>query len=66
LTLLELPHQYFLEIIRIFWKFHQVLLQNKAGWKERQEVSGDEANPLAVIMQRIAESAHDPLDYHKQ
>ena len=43
--------------------FAKFVLQNKAGWKEKQEVSGDAANPLAVILDRIAISARDPLDY---
>ena len=43
--------------------FIKFILQNKAGWKEKQEVSGDAANPLAVILDRIAASARDPLDY---
>lgn len=43
--------------------FIKFVLQNKAGWKEKQEMSGDAANPLAVIMERIAASAKDPLDY---
>jgi hypothetical protein len=43
--------------------FIKFVLQNKAGWKERNEVSGDPANPLAIIMDRIALSAKDPLDY---
>lgn len=43
--------------------FAKFVLQNKAGWKEKQEISGDSTNPLALIMDRIAESAKDPLDY---
>lgn len=43
--------------------FAKFLLANKAGWREKQEISGDAANPLAVIMDRIAASARDPLDY---
>lgn len=43
--------------------FTKFVLANKAGWKERQEVSGDAANPMVVIMDRIAQSAKDPLDY---
>jgi len=43
--------------------FIKFILQNKAGWKDKQEISGDAANPLAVIMGRIADSANDPLDY---
>ena len=43
--------------------FAKFVLQNKAGWRDKQEISGDAANPLAVIMDRIAQSARDPLDY---
>lgn len=43
--------------------FIKFVLQNKAGWREKQEISGDAANPLAVIMDRIAESSKDLLDY---
>ena len=42
--------------------FIKFILQNKAGWKEKNEVSGDGENPLAVIMEKIAASAKDPLD----
>lgn len=43
--------------------FIKFVLQNKAGWRERQEISGDQANPLAVIMDRIADSAKDTIEY---
>jgi len=43
--------------------FIKFVLANKAGWKERQELSGDAANPLSVILDRIADSAKDPLEY---
>jgi len=43
--------------------FIKFVLQNKAGWKEKSELSGDATNPLAVIMDRIGQSAKDPLDY---
>ena len=43
--------------------FTKFVLANKAGWKERQEVSGDATSPLAIILDRIAGSAKDPLDY---
>lgn len=42
--------------------FIKFILQNKAGWKERNEVSGSAENPLAVIMERIAMSEKDPLE----
>ncbi len=45
--------------------FAKFVLANKAGWREKQEISGDAANPLAIIMDRIAESAKDPLDYEE-
>lgn len=43
--------------------FIKFILANKAGWKEKSEVSGDAANPLAIILDRIGQSARDPLDY---
>lgn len=43
--------------------FIKFVLQNKAGWKDKNEISGDTQNPLAVIMERIALSAKDPLDH---
>lgn len=42
--------------------FIKFILQNKAGWKEKNEFSGDGTNPLAVIMDRIAANSKDPLD----
>jgi hypothetical protein len=42
--------------------FIKFVLQNKAGWKEKSEISGDAGNPLAVIMEKIAQNARDPLD----
>ena len=42
--------------------FIKFILQNKAGWRERNEISGDAANPLSVIMERIALKAKSPLD----
>ena len=42
--------------------FIKFILQNKAGWREKSEVAGNAENPLAVIMERIALSAKDPLD----
>jgi hypothetical protein len=42
--------------------FIKFVLQNKSGWKEKNEISGDQANPLAVIMDRIAMSSRDPLE----
>lgn len=46
--------------------FAKFVLQNKAAWRERQEISGDQANPLAVIMDRIADSAKDTIEYNEQ
>jgi hypothetical protein len=43
--------------------FAKFILQNKAGWKEKSEVSGNAENPLAVIMERIALGERDLLDY---
>ena len=42
--------------------FIKFVLQNKAGWKDKTEISGDAANPLAVIMDRIAINSKNPLD----
>lgn len=42
--------------------FAKFVLANKAGWREKQEISGDAANPLAVILDRIGKSNKDPLD----
>lgn len=42
--------------------FIKFILKNKAGWKEKNEVSGNTENPLAVIMERIAERAKHPLE----
>lgn len=41
--------------------FIKFVLQNKAGWKEKSEVSGDANNPLAVILEKIAANSRDPL-----
>lgn len=42
--------------------FIKFILQNKAGWKEKSELSGNSANPFAVILDRIAETSRLPLD----
>lgn len=34
--------------------FIKFVLQNRAGWKERNEISGDQANPLTVLMEQIS------------
>jgi hypothetical protein len=41
--------------------FIKFILQNKAGWREKNEISGNAENPLAVIMERIAANTADPL-----
>lgn len=43
--------------------FIKFVLQNKAGWKEKSEVSGNGTNPLAIILDRIGANARDPLEY---
>lgn len=43
--------------------FTKFVLANKAGWREKTELSGDADNPLAVILEKVAGSAKDPLDY---
>lgn len=35
--------------------FIKFVLQNKAGWKEKSEVTGDGANPLSMILENIAQ-----------
>ena len=42
--------------------FIKFVLQNKAGWKDKTEISGDAANPLSVMMDRIADRSRNPLD----
>jgi len=42
--------------------FIKFVLQNKAGWKDRNEISGDAANPLSVIMDRVALNNRSPID----
>ena len=46
--------------------FIKFILQNKAGWRERNEISGDAANPLSVIMERIALKSRNPLDDYEE
>jgi hypothetical protein len=41
--------------------FIKFVLANKAGWREKQEISGDASNPLSIILDRIGKSAKDPL-----
>lgn len=43
--------------------FIKFVLQNKNGWREKTEVSGDQQNPLRVIMDRIEQNSLDVLDY---
>lgn len=45
--------------------FIKFILQNKAGWKEKNEISGDVNNPLAVIMDTIGKNSRDPLEEYK-
>ena len=42
--------------------FIKFVLQNKAGWKEKSELSGDAANPLAIIMDKIAKKDDEPVN----
>lgn len=42
--------------------FIKFILQNKAGWKEKNEITGDVNNPLAVIMDTIGKKSRDPLE----
>jgi len=38
------------------------VLANHHGWQKKNQISGDTANPLALIMERIAASAKDLLE----
>lgn len=42
--------------------FIKFILQNKAGWKEKSEVSGDANNPLSFVLDRISKKVIDPLE----
>ena len=42
--------------------FIKFILQNKAGWKEKQEVSGDAQNPLAFILEKIGKNSKEPIE----
>lgn len=42
--------------------FIKFVLQNKAGWRDKTEISGDAANPLSVIMDRVALNNRSPID----
>lgn len=46
--------------------FIKFILQNKAGWKEKNEISGDVNNPLAVIMDTIGKNSRDPLEEYSE
>lgn len=41
--------------------FAKFVLANKAGWKEKTEVSGDSANPLALVLDKIAKQNQEPI-----
>jgi len=42
--------------------FIKFILQNKAGWHDKTQISGDGANPLTIIMDRIASSSRNQLE----
>lgn len=42
--------------------FIKFVLQNKAGWKERNEISGDSANPLTVLMDQISSKPIETIE----
>ena len=46
--------------------FVKFVLQNKAGWKEKQELSGDTQNPLAILMAKIDANAKSPVEDYEQ
>ena len=41
--------------------FIKFVLANKSGWKERSEISGDSANPLALVLDKIAKQNQEPI-----
>ena len=46
--------------------FIKFVLSNKHGWKEKSEVAGDNANPLAVILGKINDTKQEPLSLDNQ
>lgn len=42
--------------------FAKFVLANKAGWKEKTELSSDQANPFQVIMDRISSTNKEPIE----
>ena len=42
--------------------FAKFVLQNKAGWREKSEVTGDGTNPLAIILDRIGKAGKDSTE----
>lgn len=42
--------------------FIKFILSNKNGWKEKTEISGDSANPLALVLEQIAKQNQDPIE----
>ena len=42
--------------------FAKFVLQNKAGWKEKQEISGDASNPLAVLLAKIGDTGSKSVE----
>lgn len=43
--------------------FIKFILANKAGYKDKQEISGDSANPLALVLDKIAkQNQPEPIE----
>ncbi len=42
--------------------FIKFVLQNKAGWKEKTEVSGSASNPFTVMLDHIGQASKDPIE----
>lgn len=43
--------------------FAKFVLANRAGWKERTEVSGDSSNPLALVLDKVAkQNQPEPIE----
>ncbi|HSX26803.1 MAG TPA: hypothetical protein VLE89_07355 [Chlamydiales bacterium] len=50
------------DVFRQLQNVQRFLSANHHGWQEKNQISGSASNPLAVIMDRIAQNAKDPLE----
>ena len=41
--------------------FIKFVLANKAGWREKTELSGDSSNPLAIVLDKISKKQQEPI-----